>query len=81
MKNIRIVLILIFSILLSGCTNKEKMDYFTNNWWIALYVLGTIGFLSIYYLYSSSEPLKLCILTIICIILSVLYRCGYITVY
>lgn len=76
MKNIKIILILIFSILLSGCAGKETMDFFTNNWWIAFYFMGFIGASGVCFRYQRSESIFVCMVTLGCIILSILYRCG-----
>lgn len=76
MKNIRIVLILTFSLLLNGCVDKETMNFFTNNWFIAFYFTGFIGSSGVYFCYRRGESFFVCMVTLGCIILSISNRCG-----
>ena len=77
MKNHRIILVALLSVLLSGCVGKEVMDSFTSNWWIALYFITAIfcGFFA--GRYSNRLAFYLGVISMLDVVGSILYRCGY----
>lgn len=78
MKINKVILMLFFSSILSGCVSKESMNTLTNNYLIAIYSLGTIVSFFNYFRYSSSDAFKIGIISFISVVYSILYRCGYI---
>lgn len=77
MKDHRIILVALCSVLLSGCVSKETVDSLTTNWWIALYFVGTIICGYIAGRYSSRLAFNLGVISAIDVVGSILYRCGY----